>query len=746
MSAAVQAAVEEDPLSYFFHFCYKRFREDESGGRSLYDLVYLPPHSIIYEHHFPKHWLYYEGVRLYKKSGKDVGSDVGSIFSAMTEDTDESSATEVVATFVTYAAEAPPLCSRHPGWGQDVPGHAPPHVRKLLGGMATVDFGDHTFSVAFLTRGTLLQFLQERGYRAERGILQKYVPPRGKHTETIKVHWTPRITSVVRRMNTLGYLDTKHPIYERHMSAKHHPEHVVQAQVAPFASEQLVSIVSRIVSDFEAQHSDRLKVSHATFFFQPAKKTGEVVLLFCNLFRVAVKPGLPLPPAAAAAGSVQPKAARAREKKVRPSSASEETADDDRATFAPPPPPPPPAAAAAAAAGEQTFAARVEAALRADPAAGARAAPAAGNAPLQSLRAATSLEKFLFFRDHVYPRYAPQVLKQASFTPEGFLLRRFDDLMKEVAVLADLEAEKRRRVADRKRALHHRPQTLSQLALSMLAKQGPVAGGSSGLDSIVCVVLGSQHAVVGAAIAVVVAVSADCSGRRTRSLHSALTQRVRNLREAARIERKITSLVDTRASNAAARKLTFSAPPSVVPRNRREVKFTSPFELLLGHHVHFSYTNGPGGPVPAYGTSTRLNVTLGPSVAAQREKNTLERKQNVIKKRHARRQAALKREEIQRARLELAFSAPPSVVPGNLREVKFTSPFELLLGHHVHFLYTNGPGGPVPAYGTSTRLNVTLGPSVAAQREKNTLERKQNVIKKRHARRQAALKREEIVL
>ena len=423
-----QPRIDDDPLTFFLHFCYKRIREEEKAEHDdIYDLVRLPHDAVLYEQHFPKQWLYYEDVRLYRKTGKDV-SDTSQIFNSLTDGIAEDDDESCVAYFVCYARDVQGArFAEGEGWGGEDAFSSQPAL-SVLAAVADADIAaEKQFRVAFFNRPLLKLFLQERARRPEKGVLLKFQPPRTKqNVEVICAHWTPKLSSVVHRINKNNRLNPREGgLYDRHMAFKPLVEQVKQHNAPPFLSDLVITICSKMVADVEAHHTS-IRIHDATFFFQPLSKAGNVSFLFCSNCTVSLRRGAPV----SLEGAEQGKTASELVSAYRRDTLFPGTARDGADTA------------------------------------------------LQSLRAATVAGRYRFFKSYIIPQFAAAMGGTAAYNDdahvtsrEKYLVHKFRKLDRDVR-RQDLRQQTRYNVDDPRGGgmVNGNPRSLAQLAYNLVSK------------------------------------------------------------------------------------------------------------------------------------------------------------------------------------------------------------------------------------------------------------------------------------
>ena len=604
---------QDDPLSYFINFCYKRIREEESGEPSVYDLVTLPQHTILYEHHFPKHWLYYEGIRLFKKTGKDI-SDTAQIYSALVEgiESDE----EVVAIFVTNQKDVTSKVSGHPGWTVD-PTPIPQCSGDLLSVMAQIDHGDNTFRCCYLTRVTLARFLQERAHRSERGVLQKFTRPRTNHCESVRFHWTPHIKRACRRINTHDYSRATSGVYSRHQSFKNIVQDVREVPLAPAIYNQLIFFIDRLVADYESTH-ERAKVHHLVVFFQLRDCSPDFVFLFCNLCEFShggKNPRSPKPLIRLKGHSDQ---------SVIPSSSANDlqTKFDNIITNNTTP-----------VGGPK----RLKKACRRPQSAGVRKAA-------DSFRQAPVVERYNFFGQAITAGFYDSIMKQKD-SRHAYVLNKFENLVREVQLRESRELYKMAKMKDRTFGKCCRPKTMGHLANNLLTKGEKL--GDSETTTLVQVVRGAQY---GAVLAGIVVVAVCCRLVKwavidDRSLARVVTCRARQIWKLAQRDRKTSFSENIQSNQMKSSDFTFTKHPKFTPRlvdrirNIQTIHDQELFHMIDKVNLFLSDRMSDASRCCSVKVSTS-------SAAVISINNTMKKKQAAMQKRHAKVSAAIEAEDL----------------------------------------------------------------------------------------------------
>eukprot|EP01006_Ploeotia_vitrea_P058051 TRINITY_DN68702_c0_g1_i1.p1 TRINITY_DN68702_c0_g1~~TRINITY_DN68702_c0_g1_i1.p1 ORF type:complete len:441 (+),score=41.48 TRINITY_DN68702_c0_g1_i1:66-1388(+) len=267
-----------DPLCYLIGFmCKKNYPRRQVRV----------PETVIYEHNFARAWYYYEGDILYKKTGREV-TDTSAIYNSLLSHA--SPTCPIVAIYVTYADD-----NKTKSVGRFYTGRvyqdtmyntATEAAASVFDAAAAFGMGDDKFHMRHLTAEQLRTFLNERG-KGERGILQQFTPPRGRHTDVIKVVWTPSACMVHRRQNVHEKDDPSLPLHERVMAEKPYVNHVAEVQLAPYAMTKVRSLSQKIAVDIQTmEHKHIAKM----VMFMKQDRRANVWIQFAPLIDAHDKP------------------------------------------------------------------------------------------------------------------------------------------------------------------------------------------------------------------------------------------------------------------------------------------------------------------------------------------------------------------------------------------------------------------------------------------------------------------------
>lgn len=132
--------------------------------------------------------------------------------------------------------------------------------------MAQESTSDRTLE--FLGKDELKHFLYYRK-KTFSGILQKFVEPKGRHNEQIKIIWSPHVFSHERRQNRKNLYDTRFDPYERGVTFEGADFHT---RMLPMNSQQLLQILKQ-ASDSIVQHiyivsERRIKMTRMVLIFK----------------------------------------------------------------------------------------------------------------------------------------------------------------------------------------------------------------------------------------------------------------------------------------------------------------------------------------------------------------------------------------------------------------------------------------------------------------------------------------------
>ena len=278
---------KDDPMGYLLNLIERR--------QANYGDI-LVPETIVYEHNFPRAWYCYEGETLYRRLGKDV-TDSQSLYHALTQRYPNHNPDVAVAIYVSYAdaSSHPKLVEPPEGrWGSASPekikstlvrNAALPSTAAAASALqcaSNFDWGDDKFNILYLTRAQLKLFLLAK-QKGERGILQAYVPPRGKHNDVIKATWTQGICMVHRRWNKNVHTDRSMDVYDRNVAEKPKVWIVQEAQIAPAICTEITRVLDHIAEDIKAVEDKQ--VEKLVIFFKVDQRRV-LNLMFCPLIEL----------------------------------------------------------------------------------------------------------------------------------------------------------------------------------------------------------------------------------------------------------------------------------------------------------------------------------------------------------------------------------------------------------------------------------------------------------------------------
>mmetsp|Transcript_145745 Transcript_145745/g.254421 ORF Transcript_145745/g.254421 Transcript_145745/m.254421 type:complete len:530 (-) Transcript_145745:308-1897(-) len=290
---------KDDPMGYLLNLI-------ERKGANYRNV--LLPETIVYEHNFPRAWYCYEGETLFRRLGKDV-TDSQSLYHALTQRYPNHNPDAAVAIYVSYADALvhPKLIEPAPGrYGSTSPDKVKYTVARNAGVPSSAaaasalqcatnfDWGDDKFNILYLTRSQLKLFLLAK-QKGERGILQAYVPPRGKHNDVIKATWTQGICMIHRRWNRNVHTDRSLEAYDRNVVEKPKVWIVQEAQIAPVICAEITRVLDQIAEDIKAVEDQQ--VEKLVMFFKVDQRRV-LNLMFCPLIELkqaAPKKSIPVP-------------------------------------------------------------------------------------------------------------------------------------------------------------------------------------------------------------------------------------------------------------------------------------------------------------------------------------------------------------------------------------------------------------------------------------------------------------------
>ena len=275
----------DDPTGYLYNVIYRK----EKNYRHI-----RVPETIVYEHNFPRAWYYYEGEVLFKRTGKELNRH--SVYDALTRRLPANVSDPVVAVYLCVprrqgrsANQGPePTDPEQPSLYKSKERERQlPHTQAAilaLQSAATFGLGDDKFDIKFILKSQLNQFIFE-GTKGERGVLQAFIHPRGKHNDVIKAIWTPGLCIVQRRLNRHEQYDPLHSLYERTITEKVQVGHVDEGQIASAATTEVQSLIQQMAADMKQLQNHHQQV-HTLVLFLKINPRRVLHVLFSPLILV----------------------------------------------------------------------------------------------------------------------------------------------------------------------------------------------------------------------------------------------------------------------------------------------------------------------------------------------------------------------------------------------------------------------------------------------------------------------------
>lgn len=140
--------------------------------------------------------------------------------------------------------------------------------------------------VEFLDKESLKEFFFKRKVR-DRGILQRFISPKGPNNFMVQAIWSPHITLLERRINInrLDSLQSKLSPFERAVTYEGPSHFSNDVFCSPKLKEQVEKACKNIVSHFE--RTNHKKISRMVLYFK-SDRNGDLWLLYCSSVRIAV--------------------------------------------------------------------------------------------------------------------------------------------------------------------------------------------------------------------------------------------------------------------------------------------------------------------------------------------------------------------------------------------------------------------------------------------------------------------------
>eukprot|EP00759_Apiculatamorpha_spiralis_P016815 PhF_6_TR2305/c0_g1_i2/m.4052 len=183
--------LEDSSVTNFFYYIWRR--RNNLPQHEVPGLDVRIPHTIAYEHNFPKGWYYHTGKKgIMRKTGKEIESKA------------------VHHTLVGEMSEETP----NEGLISSAPKSKDPQDADIVA--IYIERRDQDqFAIEYLDKEKLSIFekqLQSPGGSGinisnKNGLLQQYIPPAGSHEEVIQVVWSPYTCYVEKRRNITNLFD-----------------------------------------------------------------------------------------------------------------------------------------------------------------------------------------------------------------------------------------------------------------------------------------------------------------------------------------------------------------------------------------------------------------------------------------------------------------------------------------------------------------------------------------------------------
>eukprot|EP00667_Euglena_gracilis_P004324 EG_transcript_4341 len=228
-------------LLQLFHHLWKKNKNFTScpGARC--------PDTVVYEHNFPRGWYRYDPKHqeIVKLAGRCLDtSHICAAFSTPVQGTD------IVAQYISTAED---------------------------------EGGRRLTNVEFFTREDLQTFLNTRKEKPD-GILQRFVPTKGKENSQIQAIWSPRVCMVQRRSNKHAINDRYVAPYARCVTFDGPSLYSEDKICAQKTQDRVKEICASFVEHF--QSTDHKAITRMVLYFK-LDPWDNIWLLWCGSLRVA---------------------------------------------------------------------------------------------------------------------------------------------------------------------------------------------------------------------------------------------------------------------------------------------------------------------------------------------------------------------------------------------------------------------------------------------------------------------------
>lgn len=231
-------------VTQLFQYLWKKNKDLESCP-----LVRIPD-TIVYEHNFPNGWYSHTNGELRRRSGKDI---------------------ETKAIIQEFERKA-----KREGEEHDI-------VAYYLS-CAEDENGEHVNQVEYFNLEELEDFFFKRKTR-EKGILQRFVTPKGPQNFIIQAIWSPHVMMLERRVNINRLSDIKSfTSYERAVTYEGPSHFSNEVFCAPHLQKEIKKVCTAIVKHFAS--TEHKKITRMVLYFKIGAD-NRLYLLWSSSIRIA---------------------------------------------------------------------------------------------------------------------------------------------------------------------------------------------------------------------------------------------------------------------------------------------------------------------------------------------------------------------------------------------------------------------------------------------------------------------------
>uniref|UniRef100_A0A6U0L0M8 Uncharacterized protein n=1 Tax=Percolomonas cosmopolitus TaxID=63605 RepID=A0A6U0L0M8_9EUKA len=231
-------------ITKLFHYLWKKNKDLESCP------LVRTPDTIVYEHNFPNGWYSFSNNELRRKSGKDI--ETKSIIQEFERKAKREGDEHGIVAYYLSCAEN--------------------------------DTGDQLNQVEFFNQEELEDFFFKRKTR-DKGILQRFVTPKGPYNFIIQAIWSPHVMMLERRVNIHRITDAKNfSSYERAVTYEGPSHYSNEVFCAPHLQKEIKKVCNAIVKHFAS--TEHKKITRMVLYFKIGAD-NRLYLLWSSSIRIA---------------------------------------------------------------------------------------------------------------------------------------------------------------------------------------------------------------------------------------------------------------------------------------------------------------------------------------------------------------------------------------------------------------------------------------------------------------------------